>query len=73
MKEILLFNMKYIERASLHTNPTAIKLLKFMDKKKTNLCVAADLTTKDEILLLAETLGPYICVFKVFINNVDPH
>lgn len=53
------------ERISSHSNPTAIKLLEIMESKKTNLCVAVDVTTKKELLDLAETLGPLICVLKV--------
>jgi orotidine-5'-phosphate decarboxylase len=55
----------YSERAALHTNPTAKALLELMERKKTNLSVAADVTTKAELLHLADLLGPYICVFKV--------
>ena len=57
----------YKERIAFHTNPTAIKLLEIMETKKTNLCVAVDVTLKAELLKLADTLGPLICVLKVYI------
>ncbi|KAJ3416625.1 orotidine 5'-phosphate decarboxylase [Chytridiales sp. JEL 0842] len=60
----------YSQRAALHSNATAKALLELMDRKKTNLSVAADVTTKAELLHLADLLGPYICVFKTHIDVV---
>ncbi len=42
-----------------------------MDQKQTNLCVAADSTTKAGMLKLAEDLGPEICIFKTHIDIVE--
>ncbi len=42
-----------------------------MDQKKTNLCVAADDTTKKGLLELADLLGPEICIFKTHIDIVE--
>ena len=55
----------YLQRVQFHSNPTAQRLLTLMDKKNTNLCVAADVTTKKELLQLADRIGPYICILKV--------
>jgi orotidine-5'-phosphate decarboxylase len=55
----------YTARAEAHSNPTAKKLLYLMDRKKTNLSVAVDVTKKTELLRLADILGPFICVLKV--------
>ncbi|KAL2916524.1 orotidine 5'-phosphate decarboxylase [Polyrhizophydium stewartii] len=60
----------YTQRAEAHTNAAAVRLLRLMDAKKTNLSVAADVTTKKELLHLADALGPYICVFKTHIDIV---
>jgi orotidine-5'-phosphate decarboxylase len=60
----------YASRASNFTNPTAIRLLELMDRKKTNLSVSPDVVLKKDLLALADALGPSICVFKVF-NNLD--
>ncbi|KAJ1327267.1 orotidine 5'-phosphate decarboxylase [Batrachochytrium salamandrivorans] len=65
-----LLTRSYTQRAAAHSNLAAIKLLKLMDSKRTNLCVAADVTTKAELLHLADTLGPYICIFKTHIDIV---
>jgi orotidine 5'-phosphate decarboxylase subfamily 1 len=42
-----------------------------MDEKQTNLCVAADVTTKQELLRLADLLGQEICLFKTHIDIVE--
>ncbi len=52
-------------RAKSQANPTARALLELMDRKKTNLSIAADVITKRELLDMADVLGPYICVLKV--------
>lgn len=61
----------YSKRAELATNPTARKLFRLMDEKKTNLAVAADVTSKSRLLVLADQLGPHICVFKTHIDILD--
>lgn len=55
----------YGERASRHPNQCARTLLELMERKQTNLAVAADVTTKKELLSIADQVGPYICIFKV--------
>jgi hypothetical protein len=47
----------YAERAKTFANPTAKRLLLLMDEKKTNLCVAADVVLKSDLLLIADVLG----------------
>ena len=42
-----------------------------MESKMTNLCVAADLTSTDALLALAEAVGPEICVLKTHIDILD--
>lgn len=55
----------FASRAKNFTNPTAIRLLELMERKRTNLSVSPDVASKKELLALADALGPYICVFKV--------
>eukprot|EP01027_Heterolobosea_sp_BB2_P023933 GEZU01036003.1.p1 GENE.GEZU01036003.1~~GEZU01036003.1.p1 ORF type:complete len:497 (-),score=161.54 GEZU01036003.1:38-1306(-) len=62
---------RYSERAELCSNPTAKELLKLMDEKRTNLCVALDVTTKAEVLQYADTLGPYICCLKTHADIIE--
>eukprot|EP01134_Creolimax_fragrantissima_P003624 CFRG3624T1 len=60
--------LTYRERAALCDNEAAKALFLLMDEKKTNLSVSADVSTKKELLALAEKVGPYICVLKTHID-----
>lgn len=46
-------------------HPLAEAFLRLMARKRSNLSVAADVTTKAALLSLADTVGPYICLLKV--------
>lgn len=61
----------YASRAECAYNETARRLFEIMESKKSNLAVAADLTNQDQLLQLAEQIGPQICVFKTHIDIVD--
>ncbi|HAZ28194.1 MAG TPA: orotidine-5'-phosphate decarboxylase [Candidatus Magasanikbacteria bacterium] len=63
--------LPYTDRISYTTNPTTQRLFALMDEKQTNLCVAADVTTRAELLLLADILGPEICVLKTHIDIIE--
>lgn len=63
--------LTYKQRAEQCANPTAKRLLQLMDDKQTNLCVAADVITKKELLDLADAVGPEICVFKTHIDIIE--
>ncbi|KAK9378618.1 Orotidine 5'-phosphate decarboxylase domain-containing protein [Kockiozyma suomiensis] len=61
----------YKARMAVHVSPLAQRLFKIMLEKKTNLCVSLDVYTKEELLTLADTLGPYVCVFKTHVDIID--
>lgn len=63
--------LSYSERSLQCTNPTARSLFQLMDEKQTNLAVAADVTSSQKLLNLADQLGPYICVFKTHIDIIN--
>lgn len=61
--------LSYGARAGLpDTHPLAARLLKIMEDKKSNLCVSADVTRSEELLEIAVTLGPLICVLKTHVD-----
>ncbi|OMJ14110.1 Orotidine 5'-phosphate decarboxylase [Smittium culicis] len=62
--------LSYRERAELHPHPVAKRLLNIMEDKQTNLCLSCDLHKAAEILELADTIGPHICVLKLHIDTL---
>ncbi|WVW87088.1 orotidine 5'-phosphate decarboxylase [Kwoniella bestiolae CBS 10118] len=54
----------YAERIKFHTNPTAIKILEIMDRKKTNLAVSVDVTSAKEALEVVRRVGASVCMVK---------
>eukprot|EP00775_Hariotina_reticulata_P005642 gene5642-5881_t len=63
--------LTYEERSALAKNSVAKRCLEIMARKQTNLAVAADVATADEMLQLAEATGPHICVFKTHVDIFD--
>lgn len=49
-------------------HPLASKLLTIMEEKQSNLCVSADVTSSEELLQLADSLGPSICLLKTHVD-----
>lgn len=60
----------YSQRALKALNPVARKLLHLMDEKKTNLSVSADVTKANQLLQIAEDLGPKIALLKTHIDII---
>ena len=63
--------MSYEDRAPLAKNSMGRQLFELMAKKKTNLSVAADVGSAEEMLELAEKVGPYIAVLKTHVDVFD--
>ena len=64
-------SMSFADRAKVAKCEVSRALLKIMDMKKTNLCLAADLTKSDEIFNVIESVGPYICLLKTHVDIVE--
>lgn len=62
------YSYKKIEKDAVH--PMAKRLAKIVQKKKTNLCCSADVKTTDELLQLADSVGPNICMLKTHTDNL---
>jgi uridine monophosphate synthetase len=58
-------------RGKLCSNKVAKSLYQIMVEKKTNLCVAADFTKFDQLLTMADQIGPHICVLKTHIDIIN--
>jgi orotidine 5'-phosphate decarboxylase subfamily 1 len=63
--------LNYIERSYLCSNPTAIRLFEIMHDKQSNLAIAADVTSSNQLLHLANILGPSLCVLKTHIDILE--
>jgi uridine monophosphate synthetase len=60
--------LSYSQRAAYSVNPTGQRLLRLMDEKQTNLGLAADVLTQEQLLTLADQLGPEVCLLKTHID-----
>lgn len=63
--------LTYEERAPLAKNSLGRQLFELMARKKTNLCVAADIGSPEEMLKLADAVGPHVCVLKTHVDVFD--
>lgn len=63
--------LHYSERANTSIHPIAKKLFALIEQKKTNLCVAVDTNSSEELIKLANHLGPHICILKTHIDILN--
>lgn len=61
----------FFERREHFRNPVARKLCEIAAAKKSNLILSADVTSSDELLTLADKLGPTIAVLKTHIDILE--
>lgn len=60
-------------RATLTSNALTKKLLELIDRKCSNLALSADVSTSSELLDLADSLGPHICLLKTHIDILQDY
>ncbi|MGJ3494834.1 orotidine 5'-phosphate decarboxylase [Piscirickettsia salmonis] len=63
--------MNYLERAEHTENKVAKKLLTLMAEKQTNLSLSADVTSAAQLIQLADSIGPEICLLKTHIDIIE--
>lgn len=64
--------LNFKERAELtETSKIAQKIFKISLEKKSNLCVAVDVDTADQLLDITEKVAPHICILKTHIDAVS--
>jgi len=63
--------MTYEARAELAKNPLGRRLFELMARKRTNLSVAADVQTADDMIALADKVGPHVAVLKTHVDVFD--
>lgn len=63
--------LTYEARVNYAKCPIAKDLLTIIATKKTNLCLAADVTKAIDVLNVAEAAGPYICVLKTHVDIIE--
>ncbi|XP_034949053.1 uridine 5'-monophosphate synthase [Chelonus insularis] len=63
--------MNYASRSKFTMNQLAANLFELMEKKETNLCLAADMTKTNDIIELAELAGPHIVILKIHVDIID--
>ncbi|KAK1923375.1 putative orotidine-5'-phosphate decarboxylase [Papiliotrema laurentii] len=61
----------YEQRAALHPNPTARRILETMVRKRSNLCVSVDVTTAKDALEVVKRVGKSVCMVKTHCDIID--
>ncbi|KFD58711.1 hypothetical protein M513_00404 [Trichuris suis] len=64
-------NGLYCNRNAALVHPMARRLWDIIESKKTNLCIACDFQTKDEILQTLQLVGSLICMAKLHADIVE--
>jgi len=65
------YRFSYTEKAKNAHHPVTEKLLQIVQEKRTNLIFSGDVTSKEELLKLADETGPHICCLKTHIDIVN--
>lgn len=63
--------LSFSDRATLCRHPLSKKLFSLMEEKESNLCLSADVTSAEQLLALADQLGPHIVVLKTHIDIIS--
>ena len=65
------WKMSYEERASMASNPMAARVFRTMADKKTNLCVAVDVTRMADLVRVAGAVAPHAFAVKTHADMIE--
>ena len=65
------WKMSYEQRASMASNPMAARVFRTMADKKTNLCVAVDVTRMADLVRVAEAVAPHAFAVKTHADMIE--
>src|SRR3984893_2878891 len=65
--------LSLLKRSSLTRHPMAQTLFKIMEDKKSNLALALDVTSQNQLLEMADELGPQLCVLTTHVDILDDY
>merc|ERR1712029_1166388 len=65
------WKLPYEKRAGMCSNPTAKLIFSTMAEKKSNLCVAVDVTRSCELLRIAAEVGPHVFAIKTHVDMIE--
>lgn len=63
--------LSFLKRSEMALHPLAKQLYCLMERKKSNLAMAADVTHAEKLLHLADLLGPHLCILKTHIDILE--
>eukprot|EP00761_Pharyngomonas_kirbyi_P001475 gb/GECH01001479.1/.p1 GENE.gb/GECH01001479.1/~~gb/GECH01001479.1/.p1 ORF type:complete len:481 (+),score=119.62 gb/GECH01001479.1/:1-1443(+) len=63
--------MDFEERSKATVNKMSYRLMKLIHQKKTNLCVAVDVTQSEDLIKIADTVGSQICMLKTHVEILE--
>jgi len=63
-------SLPFNQRAAEATSPVARRLFEVMERKRSNLCVAADVTTAHELVALTRAVASEICCLKTHVDTL---
>ena len=64
-------DIKTFNKVIMFNSSLKQKIRYIMEKKETNLCVAADVNTTEKLIDLINKVGPHICILKVHIDIIN--
>lgn len=67
----MISTLSFQQRIKLASQPKVIQILHLMADKQSNLCLSLDCTHTEEVLTLADQLGPYVAMVKTHVDILE--